>query len=110
MFTEKGNEIVKRTLKYHYLYWQKHNVVADYIMFDYFINQVITENKELAEQVAALPIENKDVFMLLPHLEDDGFDLDEFLRQRDTTFYKLSWKRQFRDYDKVVGLLRGEHG
>ena len=110
MFAEKGNEIVKRTLKYHYLYWQKHNVVADYIMFDYFINQVITENKELAGQVAALPIENKDVFQLLPHLEDDGFDLDEFLRQRDTTFYKLSWKRQFGDYDKVVSMLRGEHG
>ncbi len=109
MFAEKGNEIMKRTLEYHYLYWQKHNVVADYIMFDYFIKQVITEDKELARQVFSLPIENKDVFLLLPHLDDEGFDMDDFLSRHDTTFYKLSWKRQFKDYEKVVGLLTREH-
>lgn len=47
MFAQKGNEIMRRTLKCHYLYWRKHDVVADYIMFDYFIDQVITDNDEL---------------------------------------------------------------
>lgn len=109
MFAAKGNGIVSRTLKYHYIYWLKHNVVADYIMFDYFINQVITEDEGLKRQVDAIPVENKDVFLLLQHLDDEGFDLEDFVARHDTIFYKLSWKRKFKNYDHVVRMLRGEH-
>lgn len=101
----KDNLIVKKVLECHYKYWYKHHVAADYIMFDYFINEVLVQNKEAAEMVENIPIENTNVFDLLPLMDDKNFDIKEFVEKHDTIFYKLSWKRKFVNADKIVNML-----
>ena len=107
MFAQRDNAIVKRTLEYHYKYWSKHYVIVDYIMFDYLINEVISQDERLNKLVDDTPIENQDVFELMEHLEDDDFQFKDFINSHDTTFYKLSWKHKFKDTDKVIGMLKG---
>ncbi len=107
LFAQRDNAIVKRTLEYHYKYWSKHYVIVDYIMFDYLINEVISQDERLNKLVDDIPIENQDVFELMEHLEDDDFQFKDFINSHDTTFYKLSWKHKFKDTDKVIGMLKG---
>lgn len=105
LFVQKDNAIVKRTLEYHYRYWCKHHMLVDYIMFDYLISEVIYQDETLNKMVDDIPIENQDVFELMEHLEDDGFQFRDFINSHDTIFYKLSWKHKFKDTDKVIGIL-----
>lgn len=105
LFAQKDNAIIKRTLEYHYRYWYKHHVLLDYIIVDYLISEVISQDERLNKMVDDIPIENQDVFELMEHLEDDDFQVKDFINSHDTIFYKLSWKHKFKDADKVIGML-----
>ena len=105
MFACKDSQIIKKTLDFHYRYWSRHNVILDYIMFDYLINEVISQDKNLADVVNSIPIENENVFELMKHIGDDGFDLKRFVGNSSTIFYKLSWKRKFNNPGRVVEML-----
>lgn len=107
LFAQKDNAIVKRTLEYHYNYWCKHHVIVDYIMFDYLISEVISQDETLNKMVDDIPIENEDVFELMEHLEDKDFSIKTFVNSHTTIFYKLSWKHKFKDTDKVISMLKG---
>lgn len=105
MFACKDNQIVKNTLEFHYRYWSRHNVLLDYIMFDYMINEAISQDKNLADLVNNIPVENENVFELRKHIDDEGFDLKTFVGNSSTIFYKLSWKSKFNNPEKVVEML-----
>lgn len=105
LFAQRDNAIVKRTLEYHYKYWYKHHVIIDYIMFDYLISEVLSQDDALNKMVDDIPVNNKDVFELMDHLEDRSFSIKDFLNEHDSIFYKLSWKHKFKDAEKIIGLL-----
>ena len=105
MFAQKDNPILRKTLELHYRYWDRHNVIVDYIMFDYLINEVISQDHNLADMVNGIPVENENVFELLKHIDDNGFDLKRFVGNSSTIFYKLSWKHKFNNPENIVGML-----
>lgn len=105
LFAQKNNKIIRKTLEFHLKYWKKHYMAADYIMFDYLINEVISQDESLEKIINNIPIENEDVFELINHIEDIDFNIKDFIDKRNTIFYKLSWKYQFKDTDKIIGIL-----
>lgn len=105
LFAHKDNQIVKTTLEYHYKYWNRHHIIVDYIMFDYFINEVSNQNKISKKMIDDIPIGNKDVFELLEYLEDTNIEIKDYLNNSDTIFFKLSWKYKFKNTKKVISVL-----
>lgn len=105
LFAQKANPIIEKALEYHYRYWFKHSILVDYIMFDYIINEVISQDHILTDMINNIPIEHKDVFQLIEHLENSNFNIKDFINEHNTTFYKLSWKHNFKDSQKVARQL-----
>ncbi len=69
------------------------------------INEAISQDRNMADLVNHIPIENENVFELQKHIDEDGFDLKRFVDNSSTIFYKLSWKRKFNNPKKVVEML-----
>ena len=68
-FAKENNELIKKVLKYHYCYWNSHNILLDYVMFDYIINYVIEYDGICRNQIESIPINNTSVFKLCGSIE-----------------------------------------
>lgn len=91
-FAEKGNELIKQTLEYHYYYWMNENYPVDYVMFDYFINSIIRNSAAALEQILSIKRSNEGVFQLVNKLNEP---YEEAFYSENTILYKLSWKRHY---------------
>lgn len=80
-------------------YFEDHDIIIDYFLFDYFIKLAIDYDKRVYQMVTAShhPEKNKKIFQLLPCLMDDNqiVQIDSFLQDKDTFMYKLSYKETF---------------
>lgn len=94
IFAQKDNKLVTRALQYLLWYWINQDMLVDYILFDYIINYVIKQDKECAEMIRQIAPNNVDVFQLLKVINEPCGSWD--YKNRDTCFYKLSWKRDYR--------------
>lgn len=110
MFATRNNLIVGKALDYHYRYWMKHKMIADYIMFDYLIDAVVRHDNGAAHMIEAIPVGHQDCFNLINRLDENDFDLANYIKNRDTVFYKLSWKRDFHDMERIVEMLNNVTG
>lgn len=110
LFAQKDNILIKKTLEHHWRYWKNHQIIIDYIFFDYAIDLVVSECPKARKMIEELPVENVDVFELLDRLDDARFDVKDYLSKSETVFYKLSWKHKFKDLQRAVGILNGYVG
>lgn len=94
MFGKEGNVIFKQILRYLYGYWNSHNVLIDYILFDYTVNYVVTRYKNCYEQINKIPLNNCNVFELFKILNDVQEDWVIDNLDDNTIFYKLSYKHK----------------
>lgn len=93
MAGKSGCPLFVQTLNYHYQYWKEHDLIVDYIMFDYFIDYCVRNNKKCKEMVDAVAVNNEDVFRLANKMNqpEDGILDISF----NGAFYKLSWKKKY---------------
>ncbi len=96
IFAKENNELIKKVLKYHYCYWNSHNILLDYVMFDYIINYVIEYDGICRNQIESIPINNTSVFKLCDQLNEEYTGWDNLGLDNDTIFFKLSWKEKFK--------------
>lgn len=91
-FSQKGNELIRRTLEYHYYYWMEKNHPVDYVMFDYFIGSGVNSDANARRIITSIECSNKNVFRLLDIMNEP---YSEQSYDNNTIIYKLSWKRQY---------------
>ena len=92
MFGESRNKLFKKVLECHYIYWMKHDIIIDYIMFDYVIDYVINKDKDCYAQIERVPVNNRNVFELAKILNNPSLNWNYDQFDQDTIFYKLSYK------------------
>ena len=106
-FAQKKNELVRRTLEYHYRYWLLNDMPVDYVLFDYFISYIVKNDKRIYNQIKNIEVSNVAVFDLVKKLNDPC--AEEIPIGKDTILYKLTWKGKYsRETDKgknVYGRL-----
>lgn len=102
LFGEKRNKLFRQVLEYHYRYWCKHDIIVDYIMFDYIINYVIKTDEECYNQIYDIPLNGCCVFDLMKIINDPITRWDMNSLERDTIFYKLSYKHA------LIEVVNGE--
>lgn len=109
-FSDKENNLIEKTLRYHYCYWSENDYAVDYIMFDYFINYLIKENPDFAKDICNIPITNKRVFDLVRVMNEEYEKNKLLLNIGDEVFYKLSWKKNYAEKinngDTVFGFIK----
>ncbi len=94
MFGRKKNSLFKKVLEYHYKYWINHNVIVDYIMFDYIINYIAKHDEECYNQINSVPKNNVNVFELFKILNSSANNWNFKKLDENTIFYKLSYKHK----------------
>ena len=86
-----------KTLNYHYQYWEKHDAIVDYIMFDYYIDYCVRNNESCKRMIDSVAINNEEVFNLVDKMNAPLNEISDTML--NSLFYKLSWKR---NYERVV--------
>lgn len=95
MSSKKRNKFIGEVLYYHLLFWNKHSIIIDYIMFDYIIDYVCKNNIDYENMITKVPENNSKVFDLVNMLNDiceEDWCFNDLAH--DTFFYKLSYKKE----------------
>lgn len=90
MAGKERNPLFEKALKYHYAFWREHDMIVDYIMFDYIIDYCYRTDEECRKLIDKIEINNSAVFELRNELNEKF--VKKLPLQDDTIFNKLSWK------------------
>lgn len=85
-------------------YWECHDVLVDYFLFDYFIAILYEERKDFKEVFDAIPLNNSKITLLYPEL-NKAYD-ESVLRSyvsEENYLSKLSYKKKLVEMDKKTG-------
>ncbi len=94
MGCSKKNRMIKEVLINHYKFWNKHNIIVDYIMFDYMINIAIQSNELYLNYITTISKNNVSVFKLFKILNCPNNKIYTNKLDKNTFFYKLSYKHE----------------
>lgn len=95
LFGKSGNRLISKTLEYHIGYWKVHNVIVDYIMFDFLIQYVCKTDPTSRRYIDEVSVNNSDVFKLRSLLNMPYIVWQEMNISKNTIFHKLSWKEKY---------------
>lgn len=95
-------------------YFKEHDVIIEYFLFDYFIQLIMDYDSDVRNMILnnAKHI-NYEVFDLLPYLKKDYLpSVKQYLNNKDTFMYKLSYKERYIDinskgYQYVKNYVKG---
>lgn len=73
------------------LYFEKYDIVLDYLLIDYVIRIAYEKIPEVKACVDSIPVNNQLCHLLYQTLNQDFIKGKAFL-DSDTTIFKLSWK------------------
>ena len=92
----KGNTLFQITADLLELYWQDHDFLIDYFIFDYMIRIVYDSLPAVKAQIDAIPPNNRDFYLLQKYVNSPAVQYEDiFLHDPDTWLYKLSWKGSY---------------
>lgn len=97
MEAKPHNVLMERVFMYHLIYWMNYDVLIDYIMFDYFVKLAYINSQECRELIDSVNKNNIDVFKLRKVLSKPWMGWDALEIDRNTGFFKLSWKEKFEE-------------
>ena len=95
---EKGNLLfcyLRNTLWY---YWEKHTVLVEYLILDYCLVSAYKHFPEFKKDIDAIKPNNENLWEIWNHME---YAYDENLYNdiiKDTTFFKLSYKKELKKF------------
>lgn len=78
-------------------YWRRYDYIMDYLLVDYSIDYIYNENKKMRALIDNVPETNTNMHKLLDLCNKpyDEAASDWKLMQKDTWFFKLTYKRKF---------------
>lgn len=92
----KGNTLFSVCRSLLEAYWEEHNSLVDYFVFDYFIRLAYEACPMIREQIVSIPPNNPDFYYLQQHAEEPWEDTVSLpMGEGDTWLYKLSWKKEY---------------
>lgn len=93
MKVNSNNVIINSVKNMLNAYWNEHNVVIDYLMFDYFIYITYLKSDEAKSMIDAVPFNNEHIHDLINLLnkEYDNILYLDFIK--NTKIFKLTYKR-----------------
>lgn len=92
MACQPGNELMRLTLKMMIEYWEKYDVLFDYLWMDYFWSYLQQHSECIAEMLSSVPLNNLhclDINLAQEYSEEIA---ETIVKRKDTWFYKLSYK------------------
>lgn len=106
--SKKGNTYMKLLRDFMFAYWEKQNLLIDYLLIDYCMILITQENQEYAELLNSVPLNNSNVHSLREHINDE-YDMKEWNSiTKDTNFFKLSYKIEL-SQTSYAGKLTNYH-
>ncbi len=76
-------------------FWEEHNSIVDYYLFDYMIRLVVSGCAKLHAQINSIPVNNTSFMYLQDHLDAPADQHAAVFDSQDTIFYKISWKNTY---------------
>jgi len=78
------------------LWWEKHDTVVDYVLFDYIIMVAYRNLPEVKRLIDAVPVNNSEVWQLIGNLEKE-YDIIRFKEVIEkNNFHKLAHQRNWK--------------
>lgn len=92
-FSKEGNGFMYNTYKLFEQYHIQYQHCIDYLLIDYIMDYIVSENKEYAHMINSIPYNNED-FQLIYRLYTKPYDNEIFkkIMKSKTYFYKLTYK------------------
>ena len=84
-------------------YWEKHNVLIDYLLIDYLIFLIYNNNNDIFQDINSLKI-NKDFYILNSCINNTYVENDFEEMMKKSPLQKLSYKNKFIQIDKLGNL------
>ncbi|MBE5060210.1 hypothetical protein INF25_05335 [Megamonas funiformis] len=97
--------LFKYLLNMNYYYWEKYNIVIDYLLTDCFINYLYDNYEQIRKLIDDVPINNIHVNDLLEIINNEYKEEKINILRENTFIYKLSWK-EFIDYKKENSVYK----
>lgn len=94
---QKGNSLFVAAAELLSKYWEEHNCLVDYYMFDYVLRLIYEHSEDARKAIEAIPASNPDMYFLQDHLNDSAEEFYWQLEKQNTIFYKVSWKGIYSD-------------
>ena len=91
-YYKQNNNYVGFLLKLFLTYWERHNVLIDYLLMDYLLILIANNNKQFNKMLDDVPYSNPNVHTLRNHINDVYSDYNWEKITRDTNFFKLTYK------------------
>lgn len=88
----KGNLLMKATLDMMNEYWRDESLLIDYLLIDYLWSIAADNNNSIRKMLDDVPFTNPELFNLSPSLVCSDSDFNNYVNNKDTQFYKLSYK------------------
>ena len=106
MSAPKGSELMGFMKECFNIYYDKYDILIDYILVDYLINLAYDVNAEIKREIKLVPQNNEDVFKLALFLNKD-VSKAQILSRSNTYLYKLTYKMNFIDdpntlYNQII--------
>ena len=89
----------------NYYYWEKYNIVIDYLLTDYFINYLYDNYEQIRKLIDNVPINNIHVNDLFEIINNEYKEEEINILREDTFIYKLTWK-DFINYKKENSVYK----
>lgn len=97
--------LFKYLLSMNYYYWEKYNIVIDYLLMDYFINYLYDNYEQIRKLIDNVPINNIHVNDLFEIINNEYKEEEINILREDTFIYKLTWK-DFINYKKENSVYK----
>ena len=97
--------LFKYLLSMNYYYWEKNNIIIDYLLIDYFINYLYDNYEQIRKLIDNVPINNIHVNDLFEIINNEYKEEEINILREDTFIYKLTWK-DFINYKKENSVYK----
>lgn len=95
-YYKQNNNYVGFLSKLLLAYWEKHNVLMEYLLMDYFMILLANNNIKFDNMLNDVPFTNPNVHMLRNHINDTFSEVEWIKITSDTHFFKMTYKMALR--------------
>lgn len=98
---KKGCRIFSLMRLLFYSYWKQENTMIAYFLIDYFLDEVISRDREAKKLLDAVPYYEDDIFLMDRIMNKTAYkEIRDKVEKQIGIFNKLSWKTAYNCKDK----------